>query len=107
MSVYRRYLMREVAAAILLVFAGFLALFGFFDMLGEIRNVGEGGYQFRHALMFVILRLPGRIYELMPARCIHFPHWRAIRKSPYSVLRECPPRGCWPYFFRWRCSLDC
>ena len=66
MSVYRRYLMREVAAAILLVFAGFLALFGFFDMLGEVRNVGEGGYQFRHALMFVILRLPGRIYELMP-----------------------------------------
>lgn len=66
MRVYRRYLAREVAAAILLVLAGFLALFGFFDMVGEIRSVGEGGYQLRHALMFVSLRLPGRVYELMP-----------------------------------------
>lgn len=27
---------------------------------------GQGGYQLHHALFFVLLRLPGRIYELMP-----------------------------------------
>jgi lipopolysaccharide export system permease protein len=66
MKIYRRYLAREVSGAILLVLAGFLALFGFFDMVGEVKSVGEGGYQLHHALAFVALRLPGRVYELMP-----------------------------------------
>jgi lipopolysaccharide export system permease protein len=66
MKIYRRYLAREVSGAILLVLAGFLALFGFFDMIGEVKNVGEGSYQLHHAVAFVALRLPGRVYELMP-----------------------------------------
>lgn len=66
MKIYRRYLAREVTGAILLVLAGFLALFGFFDMIGEVKNVGEGNYQLHHAILFVALRLPGRVYELMP-----------------------------------------
>ncbi len=66
MKIYHRYLAREVSAAILLVLTGFLALFGFFDLIGEVKNVGQGGYQFHHALMYVGLRLPGRVYELMP-----------------------------------------
>lgn len=66
MKIYRRYLAREVSASILLVLAGFLALFAFFDMIAEVKNVGEGSYQLHHALAFVALRLPGRVYELMP-----------------------------------------
>ena len=66
MKVYRRYLAREVSAAILLVLLAFVALFAFFDLLGEIKGVGQGGYQLHHALGFVLLRAPGRAYELMP-----------------------------------------
>lgn len=66
MKIYRRYLMREVSGAILLVLLAFLALFAFFDMLGEVQDIGRGGYQLRHAFAFVLLRLPGRVYELMP-----------------------------------------
>lgn len=66
MKIYRRYLAREVSGAILLVLAGFLALFGFFDMIAEVKNVGQGGYQLYHAAAFVALRMPGRVYELMP-----------------------------------------
>ena len=66
MKIHHRYLAREVSGAILLVLAGFLALFGFFDMIAEVKNVGQGGYLLRHALAFVALRLPGRVYELMP-----------------------------------------
>ena len=44
MKLYRRYLIREVAAAILLVLVAFLALFGFFDLIAELKNVGQGGY---------------------------------------------------------------
>ena len=66
MKIYRRYLAREMSGAIALVLAGFLALFGFFDMIAEVKNVGEGSYQLHHAMAFVALRMPGRIYELMP-----------------------------------------
>ena len=66
MKIYRRYLAREVSVGILLVLGGFLALFGFFDMIAEVKNVGEGSYQLHHAMAYVALRMPGRVYELMP-----------------------------------------
>ena len=66
MKIYLRYLAREVFAAVLLVLLAFLALFAFFDLLGEVQDIGKGGYQLQHAFGFVLLRLPGRIYELMP-----------------------------------------
>ena len=67
MKIYRRYLAREVSGAILLVLVAFLALFGFFDMINEVKNVGSiASYQLHHAVAFVFLRLPGRVYELMP-----------------------------------------
>lgn len=66
MKIYLRYIGREASGAILLVLLAFLALFAFFDMLGEMKNVGQGGYQLHHAFAFVLLRVPGRAYELMP-----------------------------------------
>lgn len=66
MKVYRKYLAREVSGAVLLVLGAFLALFGFFDMIGELKDIGPNGYQLHHAVGYVLLRLPGRVYELMP-----------------------------------------
>lgn len=66
MKIYRKYLAREVIAAILLVLVAFLALFGFFDMINELKDVGRSGYQLHDAVAYVLLRLPGRVYELMP-----------------------------------------
>ena len=66
MKIYRRYIAREVLAAILLVLAAFLALFSFFDMITEVKSVGPTGYQLHHAVAFVVLEMPSRVYELMP-----------------------------------------
>lgn len=66
LKLYQRYLMRESFAAIFLVLAAFLALFSFFDLINELRSLGRGGYEFGHAMIFVILSLPGRFYELIP-----------------------------------------
>lgn len=67
MKIYRRYLAREVGVGVLLVLVAFLALFSFFDMITEVKNVGNSAsYQLHHAVLFVLLRLPGRVYELMP-----------------------------------------
>ncbi|MEY5003126.1 MAG: putative permease, partial [Pseudomonadota bacterium] len=44
----------------------FLALFAFFDLMGELGSVGRGPYQLEHALLYVSLGLPAYAYELMP-----------------------------------------
>jgi len=66
MKVYQRHIAREVATAVLLVLLAFLGLFAFFDLLGEVGNLGQGGYRLQHAFVYVLLRLSGRAYELMP-----------------------------------------
>ncbi len=66
LSLYQRYLMRETLAAVFLVLAAFLALFSFFDVINELRRVGQNGYQLWHALVTVLLSLPGLVYELIP-----------------------------------------
>lgn len=90
MKIYRRYVMREVVAATLLVLLAFLALFGFFDLIAEIRDVGNSGYQLSHALAYVALRLPGRVYELMPIAVLIgtlFALSTLARHSEITVLR--------------------
>jgi len=61
-----RYLRREILGSVAFVLVGFLALFAFFDFINELDDIGRGGYKLQHALAFVGLGLPSRIYELMP-----------------------------------------
>ena len=66
MKVLTRYLASQIYVATGGVLLAFLGLFGFFDLLNELDNVGRDGYQMHHALVYVLLLVPGRIYELMP-----------------------------------------
>ena len=66
LKVYERYLAREIYAATALVLAAFLMLFAFFDLIREFEDIGKGNYQLQHAAGFVLLSVPGRIYELFP-----------------------------------------
>jgi lipopolysaccharide export system permease protein len=66
MKVLRRYLAGEIVAATLLVLAAFLGLFAFFDLIHELGDIGKGDYRLRHAALFVLLTVPGHVYELMP-----------------------------------------
>lgn len=65
-QVLTRYLAREIFGATAIVLAAFLGLFAFFDFVNELESIGEDGYQLHHALVYVALILPGRIYELLP-----------------------------------------
>lgn len=60
------YLAREIVAAIMLVLLAFLGLFAFFDFINELDSIGRDGYEVHHALVYVAMILPGRVYELMP-----------------------------------------
>lgn len=66
MRVYQRYFAREIYAAVTLVLVAFLLLFAFFDLIHEVESLGQGNYQLQHALLYVLLTLPGRVYELAP-----------------------------------------
>jgi len=90
MKIYQRYLLRETAASVLLVLVAFLVLFGFFDMIAELKDVGRNGYQLQHALLYVLLRLPGRVYELMPVAVLIgtlYALTTLARHSEITVLR--------------------
>ncbi len=66
MSVLQRYFTREILRAVLFVLVAFLALFAFFDLINELPDVGHGGYRIEHAFLYILLGLPGYVYELMP-----------------------------------------
>ncbi|MDR1424489.1 MAG: LPS export ABC transporter permease LptG [Azoarcus sp.] len=60
------YLAREVYGATLVVLVAFLGLFAFFDFMNEFSDIGKDGYQIFHALLYVAMIVPGRVYELFP-----------------------------------------
>jgi lipopolysaccharide export system permease protein len=86
----RRYLGREIYGATLFVFAAFLALFAFFDLINELGDLGRGGYRLQHVLLFVALSVPTHIYELFPIAvligCLYALSHLASN-SEYTVMR--------------------
>ncbi|MCL2076576.1 MAG: LPS export ABC transporter permease LptG [Betaproteobacteria bacterium] len=66
MKIYERHIFREVFKAILLVLIALIALYAFFDSIESMKDVGRGQFGASHAFAYVGLRLPGRVYELLP-----------------------------------------
>jgi lipopolysaccharide export system permease protein len=61
-----RYLARQIWSTVAFVLFGFLALFAFFDLIAELRDLGRGDYQLRQVFSVVLLGLPSHAYELFP-----------------------------------------
>jgi lipopolysaccharide export system permease protein len=88
--ILRKYLAREIYAATLLVLVAFLMLFAFFDLINELNYLGKGNYRLQHVLLFVLLSLPGHVYELVPIAVLigtlyALSHLAA--NSEYTVMR--------------------
>lgn len=66
MKLLTRYLAREIYASIALIFAGLLMLFAILDLMHELSMMGHGNYNIGYVLLFVLLTVPGHIYELFP-----------------------------------------
>src|SRR5207237_2073738 len=60
------YLGRQIYAATGFVLLGFLGLFAFFDLIGELGDLGKGEYDLRQVFTFVLLNAPAHAYELFP-----------------------------------------
>ncbi len=61
-----RYIGRRVLHAMLIVLTILLALFTFVEFIDELANYGRGRFGLYELLRYVVLSLPGRIYELFP-----------------------------------------
>jgi lipopolysaccharide export system permease protein len=86
----RNYLAREIYGATLFVFAAFLALFAFFDLIGELTDLGKGGYRLQHALAYVALTVPSHVYELFPLAVLIgtlYTLSHLASNSEYTVMR--------------------
>lgn len=90
MRILRRYLGREVLLATLLIFGALISLFGFFDLIQELADVGRNGYTFTGAMLYVALHLPSRMYELFPVAALIgtlFAIAQLVGNSEYTVMR--------------------
>ena len=92
MKTLRRLVYAEVLVAVAFVSVGFLALFFFFDFLDELGDVGRGmePYLLTQALIYVTLRMPSHLYELMPIAVLIgtiFVMARFAQSSEYTILR--------------------
>ena len=90
MIILRKYLAREIYAATLLVLVAFLMLFAFFDLINELNYIGRGNYHLQHALLFVLLSLPGHVYELAPIAVLIgtlYALSQLAANSEYTVMR--------------------
>jgi len=96
-----RYLARQIYAAVAFVLLGFLALFAFFDLVAELRDLGMGNYRLRQIFTAVALWMPGRAYDLMPIAVLIGTLYvlaNLSSNSEYTVMRAAglaPARAGW------------
>jgi lipopolysaccharide export system permease protein len=70
MKILQRYFFVNITQAVLFVLVAFLALTSFMDLTSELPAVGKGGYLFQHALLYVVMLVPGHVYEVMPVAAL-------------------------------------
>ncbi len=101
MKVIRRYLALEITSATLLVFAALLMLYAFLDLVRELGDLGRGNYRLLGIVAYVLLQVPGHIYELFPIAALIgtlFALAQLVANSEYTVMRisgVSVPRMAW------------
>jgi lipopolysaccharide export system permease protein len=66
MRILNRYFWQETSYSVLMIMLGLLAMFAFFDLIQELDSLGRGQYGINDMLIFVLLSVPGHIYDVAP-----------------------------------------
>ena len=86
MRIINRYLAKEILGSTLLVTLGLMAMFSFFDLIGELDSLGNGNYHLGLVLLFVLLSAPGHIYEVTPVAVLLGAMYALAQFSRHSEL---------------------
>jgi lipopolysaccharide export system permease protein len=103
MRVIQRYFTSEITRSVLFALAAFLALFAFFEMMGQLEQVGRNGYKLQQAVFYVLMGLPGNVYELMPTAVLIGTIYTLSQLAARSNSPSCASPACLPAW-RPRCS---
>ena len=90
MKIFNRYLWQETCSNILMIMLGLLALFSFFDLIQELDSIGQGNYGINKMLVFVLLSIPGHIYDVVPVAVLvgmMYSLGALARNSELTVMR--------------------
>ena len=66
MPIFHKYLYKEITKHVLLVMLALMAMFAFFDLIQELDSLGKGHYGLANILLFVLLSVPGHVYDVVP-----------------------------------------
>ncbi len=86
MRLLTRYLAREIYASVALVFSALIMLFAFLDLVHELNVMGQGQYSLGYVLLFVLLTIPGHIYELFPVAVLVGTIFALVQLASHSEL---------------------
>ena len=64
---YDGYLARTVLVSTLLAFGVLFAVDSTIDLINDLESIGKRGFGVRHVLLMLLLGMPQRLYDLMPA----------------------------------------
>ena len=70
MSILDRYIGRHVVLGTLTALSVFVALFSILELVDDVGQVGRGEYTLLRALEYSALRIPGRMFELLPVAAL-------------------------------------
>lgn len=90
MKILQKYFAIEIGRSVLFVLIAFLALFAFFDLIGELKSVGHGNYRIQQAFFYVVLGIPAYAYELMPIAALIGTIWALAQfaaRSEFTIMR--------------------
>lgn len=89
MKVLTRHIAKEVLIATLFVLVTLVALIAFFDLVSQARNIGNR-YSISMALFLTMLKLPSRLYEVMPIAALLgavYTMSRLASNSEFTIMR--------------------
>lgn len=90
MTILEKYFAREIFRSVLFVLMAFVALLTFFDIVNEAKIVGIGGYGIANAFYYVLLGMPGYVYEYMPLSALIgtiFVMAQFASRSEFTIMR--------------------
>ena len=66
MKLLTRYLIGRLSVTSFYALTAFLALYSFFDIVGEAGDIGKGSYSGGKMMQYVLMQMPAHAYDLMP-----------------------------------------
>ena len=70
MKILQRYFAINIFQAVAFVLAAFLALVAFMDLTSILPSVGKNDFGMQHAFLYVLLLVPGNVYQVMPVAAL-------------------------------------